>query len=548
MDFRRFALEEAEGAILAHGVKVNGRSFKKGRVLGAGDVAALRAAGHEAVIAARLEAGDVPEDEAAETIAEAARGDGARCAAPFTGRCNLYAETPGVALIDAGRLDEINLIDESLTIATIAPYELVEPGRMLATVKIIPFSAPRDVVAAGAAIAGRGEPLVRVAALGKKPVGLVLTRLPDTRESILDKSLETTRSRLARLGSRLAGEVRCDHTEEAVAAAVTGLLARGCDPILVFGASANVDRRDVVPAGIVRAGGVVDHFGMPVDPGNLLLLARHGDVPVVGLPGCARSPKENGFDWVLWRLLADVPVRREDVMRMGAGGLLKEIATRPQPRAGAEAAGARPAFGDGAPRMPRIAAVVLAAGQSRRTGGINKLLAEIDGAPMAARVLSAVTASAAGPVVVVTGHEADRVEAVLRRDGPTFVRNPAYAEGLSTSLEAGLRAIPGDVDGVVVCLGDMPRVKAPHIDRLIAAFNPLEGRAICVPTFTGKRGNPVLWGAQFLDEMRAVAGDVGARHLIGAHGELVAEVPIDDDGVLVDVDTPEALTAIGARG
>ena len=546
MDFRRFALGEAEGAILAHGVKVNGRSFRKGRVLGAEDVAALRSAGRETVIAARLEAGDVPEDEAAETIAGAARGEGARCAAPFTGRCNVYAEARGVALIDAGRLDEINLIDESLTIATVSPYELVEPGRMLATVKIIPFSAPRDVIAAGAKIAARGEPLVRVAELGEKPVGLVLTRLPDTRESILDKSLETTRDRLARLGSRLAGEVRCDHTEEAVASAVSGLLARGCDPILVFGASANVDRRDVVPAGIVRAGGAVDHFGMPVDPGNLLLLAHHGGVPVVGLPGCARSPKENGFDWVLWRLLADVPVRREDVMRMGAGGLLKEIATRPQPRAGA--ADARPASGDGAPRMPRIAAIVLAAGQSRRAGGINKLLAEIDGEPMAARVLSAVTASAASPVVVVTGHEADRVEAALRRDGLTFVRNPDYADGLSASLEAGLRAIPEDVDGVVVCLGDMPRVKASHIDKLIAAFNPLEGRAICVPTFTGKRGNPVLWGARFLDEMRAVAGDVGARHLIGAHGELVAEVPIDDDGVLVDVDTPEALIAIGAVG
>ena len=91
-------------------------------------------------------------------------------------------------------------------------------------------------------------------------------------------------------------------------------------------------------------------------------------------------------------------------------------------------------------------------------------------------------------------------------------------------------------------------VKATHIDRLIAAFNPLEGRAICVPTFAGKRGNPVLWGTQFLEEMQEVAGDVGARHLIGAHGELVAEVPIDDDGVLVDVDTPEALTAMGSGG
>ena len=546
MEFRHFPLDEAEGTILAHSVKLEGQVFKKGRVLSADDIAALNSAGHEGVIAARLETDDVPEDEAAQTVATAACGEGVRCAAPFTGRCNIYAEAHGVALVDSARLDEINLIHEALTVATVAPYELVEAGQMLATIKIIPFAAPRDVIASGSEIARRVEPLVRGAPLLDKPVGLVLTRLPGTKDSILEKSLQITRQRVTQLGSRLAGEIRCDHTEEAVAAAVSDLLARGCRPILIFGASANVDRRDVVPAGMVRAGGEIDHFGMPVDPGNLLLLGHHGDIPLVGLPGCARSPKENGFDWVLWRLLADVPVTREDVMRMGAGGLLKEIPSRPQPRTGK--VGKNEPGSDGVPRMPRIAAIVLTAGQSRRTGTINKLLAEIDGTPMAVRVLKEVSASAARPIVVVTGHEADRVSEALEGDGLTFVHNPDYADGLSTSLIAGLKPLPEDIDGAIVCLGDMPRVKAAHIDKLIAAFNPLEGRAICVPTFAGKRGNPVLWGAQFFEEMQNVSGDVGARHLIGAHSELIAEVPIDDDGVLVDVDTPEALTAMGSGG
>ena len=544
MEFRHFPLDEAEGTILAHSVKLEGQAFKKGRVLSADDIAALNSAGHEGVIAARLETDDVPEDEAAQTIATAACGEGARCAAPFTGRCNIYAQAHGVALVDSARLDEVNLIHEALTVATVAPFELVEAGQMLATIKIIPFAAPRDVIASGSEIARRVEPLVRVAPLLDKPVGLVLTRLPGTKDSILEKSLQITRQRVTQLGSRLAGEIRCDHTEEAVAAAVSDLLVRGCRPILIFGASANVDRRDVVPAGMVRAGGEIDHFGMPVDPGNLLLLGHHGDIPLVGLPGCARSPKENGFDWVLWRLLADVPVTREDVMRMGAGGLLKEIPSRPQPRT--RKVGKDEPGSDGVPRMPRIAAIVLAAGQSRRTGTINKLLAEIDGMPMAVRVLKEVSASAARPIVVVTGHEADRVSEALEGDGLTFVHNPDYADGLSTSLVAGLKPLPEDIDGAIVCLGDMPRVKATHIDKLIAAFNPLEGRAICVPTFAGKRGNPVLWGAQFFEEMQNVSGDVGARHLIGAHSELIAEVPIDDDGVLVDVDTPEALTAMGS--
>ena len=216
---------------------------------------------------------------------------------------------------------------------------------------------------------------------------------------------------------------------------------------------------------------------------------------------------------------------------MGVGGLLIDIPTRPQPRVRGRAA-AEPA------RLPRIAAVVLAAGQSRRMGPANKLLAEVDGAAMLQRALAAARASQAASVLVVTGHERDRIEAAV--DAPT-VHNPDYADGLSTSLAAGIAALPEDIDGAVVLLADMPFVSAAHIDRLIAAFNPLEGRSICVPTFNGKRGNPVLWGRELFADMRGVSGDVGAKHLIGANGDLLVEVPMPDAGVLRDVDTPASL-------
>ena len=257
-----------------------------------------------------------------------------------------------------------------------------------------------------AAAAAEGGALVSVTPFIEHGVGLVLTRLPGTKETVLDKTTTVLRNRLEALGSYLAADIRCDHTEDAVAGAIETLLEKGCAPVLVYGASAIVDRRDVVPAAIERVGGTVDHFGMPVDPGNLLLLGRRGPVPVVGLPGCARSPKVNGFDWVLQRLLAGLPVEPADIMRMGAGGLLKEIASRPQRR---EATG----VGRG-PRAPRIDAIILAAGQSRRMGRINKLLAEIDGTPMVARVVDAVRQSQVRNVVVVTGHEAERVRAVLK--------------------------------------------------------------------------------------------------------------------------------------
>ena len=540
MKFGALPLDEAEGAILVHGVRLAKSRLKKGRILTRDDVAALRAAGLDSVVAGRLEDGDVGEDAAAGELARAAAGENLSLGTAATGRCNLYAEARGLAVFERQRLDACNLVDEALTIATIEPYAPVEPGDLVATVKVIPLALPGAVLAACAALAGGAAPLLRVAAYRAKSAGLIQTRLPGTKERLLDKAVEGLGGRLAALGGGLARELRCDHDEGAVAAAL-GELA-GLDLVLVLGASATVDRRDVVPAAIERAGGTVEHLGMPVDPGNLTLLARIGATPVIGLPGSARSPRIHGFDWLLRRIMAEVPVGRADIMRMGAGGLLKEITLRPLPRAKAS-----PRPRHEAKHAPRIAAVVLAAGQSRRMGGVNKLLSEIDGAPMVARVAAAARASRAAPVVVVTGHQDDAVRDALADQAVTFVHNPDYAAGLSTSLAAGLAALPADCDGAVVCLGDMPRVAAVLIDRLIDAFDPPAGRVICLPTHLGKRGNPVLWARRFFAEIQAVEGDVGARHLIGEHAALVHEVECDDDGVLIDVDTPDALTAL-AKG
>ena len=177
-------------------------------------------------------------------------------------------------------------------------------------------------------------------------------------------------------------------------------------------------------------------------------------------------------------------------------------------------------------------------------GGPNKLLAEIDGVPMVTRVARRLLASRARPIIAVLGNQAEAVDAALGKLPVERVRNPEFAAGLSTSLKRGIAALPPDLDGVIVCLGDMPLISGRHLDRLIAAFNPLEGRAIIVPTRRGKRGNPVLWSKRFFPEMAELAGDVGAKHLIGEHAELVAEVEMDDDAVLVDIDTPEALDAL----
>jgi molybdenum cofactor cytidylyltransferase len=279
----------------------------------------------------------------------------------------------------------------------------------------------------------------------------------------------------------------------------------------------------------------VIHLGMPVDPGNLMMLAQLGEVPVIGVPSCARSPKLNGFDWVLARLMADVPVTAQDIMAMGAGGLLAEIPTRPAPR-------------EGRPRMqraPRVTAIVLAAGQSSRMGS-NKLLADIGGQPMVRRTVSAVMQPGIDQVIVVTGRDADHVAAALAGYSVTFVHNPDFARGLSTSLRRGLESLPDDVDAVLVCLGDMPLVDGGVAARLIAAFSPVEHRSICVPVHQGQRGNPVLWGRAHVPALKALAGDRGGRKLMDAAADEVVEVAVPDRSVLVDVDTPEALDDLRA--
>ena len=543
MRFGEVPIAEAEGAILAHSLRLGAAAFKKGRLLSAADLAAFGAAGLVRVVVVRLDPDDVGEDEAARCLAEAAAGPGIATAAAFTGRANLFADSRGVLVFDRDRLDRLNLVDEAVTLGTLPPFSVVEPRQMVATVKIIPFAAPAAAVHACAAVASEGGPLLRVAAFRSKAVALIQTRLPGIKETVLDKTKEVTAARLAALGCRLVREARCAHDTSALAAEITAASADGVDMVLVHGASAILDRRDVIPAAITAAGGEIEHFGMPVAPGNLLLLGRLAGKPVLGLPGCARSPKINGFDWVLERLVADVAVGSGDIMRMGAGGLLAEIPSRGLPRAEASPAPSPKDPATKAPRGPRIAALLLAAGRSSRMGGPNKMLAEIDGRPMVARVAQRLLSSHARPVVAVLGNQADRVGAALGKLPVERVDNPAFAEGLSTSLKRGLAALPDDIDGVVICLGDMPQITGRDIDRLIAAFNPLEGRAIIVPVRGGKRGNPVLFSRRFFAEMAELAGDVGARHLIGEYAELVAEIEMDTDSILVDIDTPEALAA-----
>jgi molybdenum cofactor cytidylyltransferase len=536
MKFGGVAPDQALGATAVHSIRQGELVLKKGTLIGAAEVAALKAAGVSELVVARLEPGDVSEDQAAADIAQAVAGQGARSDRAFTGRCNLFADSAGVLVIDKEAVDRLNRLDEAVTLATLPAFKPVAAGEMIATVKIIPFAVAAACRDAALTEATRAPPMIRVAPYTLRKIGVVSTLLPGLSLKVVEKTLKILNARIAPSGATIVAERRVPHEQSAIAKALDEVLKVGAELVVVFGASAIADRRDVIPAAIAAIGGEIEHFGMPVDPGNLLLIGRARGHPVLGAPGCARSPKENGFDWVLTRLLAGLPVGRDDITGLGVGGLLMEIVTRPQPRA-------IPVPESG----KRVAAVVLAAGRSTRMGAVNKLIAEIGGKSLVRIAVEQALASRASPVIVVTGHERERIAAALNGLDVRLMHNPDYAQGLGSSLKAGIAAVPANADGAIVCLGDMPQIDAALIDQLIGAFDPERGAFVVVPTIEGKRGNPVVWSRRFFHDLMAISGDIGARHLIGSHAEAVVEVPVAGDAALTDVDTPESLSAVKAE-
>ena len=333
MRFGPVPLAEAEGGILAHSVALRQGRLRKGRVLRVADLAALAEAGHDTLTLARLDPSDLHEDAAALALAQALVPDPGAAGLVLkpvgTGRINIVAAGAGLVQLETARLHALNHIDMGITVATLPDLMRVEPGAMVATVKIIPYGV------AGAALA-RACDAARAALRILPPVirraSLIQTRVDAQADGA--KGHAVTAARLARMGIALDPLCLVAHRVTPLAEALGR--APG-EVVLVLTGSATSDLHDVAPEAVRAAGGHVAHFGMPVDPGNLLFLGRIGARPVIGLPGCARSPALNGADWVMERVFCGLDVSSADIMSMGVGGLLKEIPSRPRPRRQGEA-------------------------------------------------------------------------------------------------------------------------------------------------------------------------------------------------------------------
>jgi molybdenum cofactor cytidylyltransferase len=525
--FGAIPTQRAIGAVLAHSLRLGGLQLRKGHVLTSDDVALLRAAGVVDVVVAQRGRHDLDENDAAHRLATAVAGPAIRLDAAHTGRVNLFADQAGVLALDVRAICRLNTVSEAITLATLPAFAKVRPGEMVATVKIIPFAVPGRAIQKASTV---GATSLRVHPFRSLRVAVISTLVSTLKMSVVDKTLKVLDERLAGLsGSSCIADIRIPHAVDEVTEAVAHAAALSPDLIILFGGSAISDREDIIPASLVAAGGKVTHLGMPVDPGNLLMMGQLGGCPVVGAPGCARSPRRNGFDFVLERLSAGLPVGPAEIRAMSIGGLLTEIETRPQPRKGNA-------------KSLEVDVVVLAAGRGTRMGG-GKMTAMLGAKPMIRHTVEAALAASVGDVHVVVGAGSDGVRAALAGLKVQIVENPNHAEGMSTSLKAGIAAVSEEVSGAVVLLGDMPLVSPTSIQALVSGFQASPDASALVPIFEGKRGNPVLLARSLFPDVGTLQGDIGARALVSKAGRVI-EIDVQDSAILLDIDTPEALKAL----
>lgn len=540
MLFDRFDCAAAEGVILAHTIRIPGKTFKKGWILAPEDLAALQGNGIRQVSGVRLESGDVGENQAALELAEALAGTNLRIGKPTAGRCNLYALHNGLAKIDRQTIDSINLCDSGIVVATLSEQAECLQQQAVASIKVIPFAVSRERLDSTLAVTSGGDKAVDLMPFQACSTALILTETVGFKESLLDSTSRVTRERVLGLGGELIFEARCKHSVEEVCEAIRCAQAHKPDIILICGASITVDPADIIPSAIVESGGVIDHFGMPVEPGNMLLLAHIESCPVINLPGCSRSPKLNGLDWVMQRIAAGLPLGKTDILSMGVGGLIKDISHRWRMREQAVLA-------EQFQSHHKVAAIVLAAGSSRRMGEQHKVLATVGGIAMVRRVVDAVLKAEIDTTTVVTGAASDEVRAELQGCNVSFSHNADYEDGIASSLKRGLSSLDEDIDGVMILLADMPFITASHINDLLAEFNPATERDIVAPIRAGKLGNPIIWSARYLSAMMQLSGDRGARPLLDEFAANIWEVPMGDDAIFMDIDTVVELAGANTR-
>lgn len=323
MKVEKVSLNQALGHILLHNqVGPDGRKIlKKGIKLSPEDIQQLESLGKSQVYVAILDEDDLDENEAARRLGDLIAGEGIKATTATTGRVNLMAETAGVFKVNVNALLEFNQ-QPGITLGVIANNSQVQPRQLVGTIKIIPYSVPRATLAATEAIAAK-TPLIKLKPFIIKQAALITTGSQEARPKVIEGFTPPLRDRLASYGVEMLAGPYVPEDEQAISQAIQGALGAGAEMILIAGETSIMDLEDITPRAIRAAGGHIAHHGVPVEPGNLLLLAYYNQIPIVGAPGCAKSKSYNVVDMVLPRLAAGEHLTRRDLIELGHGGYLQ---------------------------------------------------------------------------------------------------------------------------------------------------------------------------------------------------------------------------------
>ena len=588
MKFGKVQTQMASDTILAHSLKLSNGRIRKGTILNAAHIDTLLSNNIDEITVASLEPGDIHEDDAAQALAEALVGDGIKIGKASTGRVNCFATSAGLLRIPRQQVLAINGVSESITASTLQENRWVEAGKMVATIKIIPYAVSKTDLNAAVEACNSVPPSTNtvtdtvqehchklsVHTANARTAHLLQTTMQDMAPSILEKTERVTGRRLARRQVQLESSEHCPHEIEALTERLKELAGRITSAtdthanswILISGASAISDRRDVIPQALEAAGGSIERCGIPVDPGNLLMLGQLKGNTVIGIPGCARSPKHNGLDLFMDRLACDLPITKDWINSLAIGGLMDEIIDRPTPRSQSKPMNI-PTESKNSNPYHRVSAILLAGGSSKRFGRDNKLFAERSGRPLISHALDNIVDSQLQRLIVVLGHDAQGVKQFcgehLKQQiednsiSVDFVVNTDFESGMGSSLKTGVSTLvnrnlmecPNDPYAALVCLADMPSIQPATINQLLESISQQhfnensQSSSAYVPTYNGKRGNPVLLMPELFDLLLDLSGDFGARHLLQANPEAVMEVAVDDAGIFLDCDTPAQLQA-----
>ncbi|MBO6503944.1 MAG: NTP transferase domain-containing protein [Kordiimonadaceae bacterium] len=523
MKFEERKLEDCLGWQLAHSVTGADRKFNKATEVTRDMIDHLQSGETKTLQVYQLEPGDLDEDQAAEKAAKLISGSGLVVQKAGRGRANVIAEHDGV-FIPSDAVDQLNALDDAFSAASKGPFSKVQKGELVSTIKIVPYGLPGKILSSLSLLEK-----MRVTKFSPFSASLLVggAALPP-------KVLNTLEARLHAVGGKLVETVHLRHTSEEYAEAIK---SNKSDLILMLGVSAISDERDVLPEAVRTAGGSVVKVGLPTDPGNLLMFARKDTQTIIGLPGCARSPALNGFDWVLERFAAGLPVDAKTLAGFGTGGLLKEPADRSFPR--------RRRVGKNNRTAPIAAAILLAAGRSTRSGDAHKLLSLVDDKSVIEHSAEVIAKAGITGTAVVTGNIHEKIEQLLAGSNVVLVHNADFALGMGTSIAAGAKWLNQACEFALIYLGDMPFVQPSTIKALIDSAKDAPPSSIHIPTFNGKRGHPVLWGQRHFKALSQLKSDVGGREIIRENSEKVVEVAVNDPGILIDLDTPEMLKQFG---